>query len=150
MTYLMDGEEPVSVTAITQQLQPAIYPKVDDEATILVTYPSAQCIIQASWNWPFNRKDMEVYGEDGYVIATDKTNMRLRNNKIDGEQMIKVTNSEVPVYTDPFSYFADAIKGKIKLSENGLYSLENNLMVVRILDAATKSAQTGKTVVLKK
>jgi predicted dehydrogenase len=150
MTYLMNGEEPISVTSITQQLQPAIYPKVDDEATIIVTYPSAQCIIQASWNWPFNRKDMEVYGETGYVIATDNINMRLHNNKSDGEQMIKVTTSEVPVYTDPFSYFADVIRGKMKVAENGLYSLENNVMVVRILDAATKSAKTGKTVLLKK
>jgi len=27
---------------------PDIYPKVDDEATIIVTYPHAQAIIQAS------------------------------------------------------------------------------------------------------
>jgi predicted dehydrogenase len=33
------------------------------------TYPGAQAIIQASWNWPFGRKDMELYGENGYVIA---------------------------------------------------------------------------------
>ena len=23
--------------------------------------------MQASWNWPFDRKDMEVYGQTGYV-----------------------------------------------------------------------------------
>jgi len=39
-----------------------VYPRVDDEATILVEYPNAQGIIQASWNWPVNRKDLEVYG----------------------------------------------------------------------------------------
>jgi predicted dehydrogenase len=76
--------------------------------------------------------------------------MRVRNNKTDGEQMIKVTTAEVPVYPDPFSYFADVIRCKIKVPANGPYSLENNLMVVRILDAATKSARTGKTVILKK
>jgi predicted dehydrogenase len=61
MTYLMKGEEPVSVTAVTQHFKPEIYPKVDDEATIIVSYPKAQCIIQASWNWPFGRKDMEIW-----------------------------------------------------------------------------------------
>ncbi|MCW3109179.1 MAG: Gfo/Idh/MocA family oxidoreductase [Segetibacter sp.] len=150
MTYLMKGEDPVSVTAVTQHFQPAVYPKVDDEATIIVSYPNAQCIIQASWNWPFARKDMEVYGDAGYVIAVDNNNMRLRNNNTKTEQVIKVTTNEVPVYTDPFSYFADVIRGKIKVPDNGLYSLETNLKVVRILDAARESAKTGKTVVLRK
>ncbi|MCX5634843.1 MAG: Gfo/Idh/MocA family oxidoreductase, partial [Planctomycetota bacterium] len=67
ITWLMDGQKPVSVTAVTQQIKPEVYPKVDDEATIVLTYPKAQGIIQASWNWPFERKDMEVYGQKGYV-----------------------------------------------------------------------------------
>ena len=56
MTYLMHGQQPISVTAVTQHFKPDIYPKVDDEATIIVSYPTAQCIIQASWNWPFWQK----------------------------------------------------------------------------------------------
>ena len=62
MTWLMDNQRPLAVTAVTQRFQPAVYPRVDDEATILLEYPNAQGIIQASWNWPFNRKDLEVYG----------------------------------------------------------------------------------------
>ncbi|MBD0277668.1 MAG: Gfo/Idh/MocA family oxidoreductase, partial [Flavisolibacter sp.] len=109
MTYLMQGQEPVSVTAVTRQFKPAIYPKVDDDATIIVAYPAAQCIIQASWNWPFSRKDMEVYGETGYVVAVNNTTMRLRNKENSTEQTIQVTAKEVNVYEDPFSYFADVI-----------------------------------------
>jgi predicted dehydrogenase len=149
MTYLMKDEEPLSVTAVTNHFQPAIYPKVDDEATIIVTYPTAQCIIQASWNWPFARKNMEVYGETGYIIATNNTNMRLRNSHTKGEQTLSVTTKEIPVYTDPFSYLADVVRGKIKVPHNGLYSLENNIKTVRILDAARESARTGKTVLIK-
>ena len=63
MTWLMNGERPQTVTAVTQQIKPEIYPRVDDEATIVLTYPKTQAIIQASWNWPFDRKDMEVYGQ---------------------------------------------------------------------------------------
>lgn len=144
MTYIMKGQEPVSVTAVTRQFKPEVYQKVDDEATIIVNYPDAQCIIQASWNWPFNRKDMEVYGETGYIISEDNTSMRLRNKE--KEEALKVNAKDVMVYEDPFSYFADVIKGRLQVPEFGLYSLENNLLVVKILDAARESAKTGKTV----
>ena len=73
MTWMMDNQRPLAVTAVTQQFQPDVYAKVDDEATILVEYPKAQGIIQASWNWPFDRKDFEVYGERGLAIATGGT-----------------------------------------------------------------------------
>jgi predicted dehydrogenase len=150
MTYLMNGEQPVSVTAVTQQFKPDIYPRVDDEATIVVTYPSAQCIIQASWNWPFGRKDMEVYGQTGYVISVNKNNMRLRAKPDSMEHSLQVTSKEVAVYEDPFSYFIDVIHNKIKVPENGVYALKTNVTVVRILEAARESAKSGKTVYLKK
>lgn len=150
MTYLMQGESPISVTAITQQFKPAIYPKVDDEATIVVTYPKAQCIIQASWNWPFGRKDMEVYGDSGYIITKDANAMQLRQAHDTAARAMYVTTKEVSVYQDPIAYFADVVRGKIQVPENGLYALKTNVTVVRILDAARHSAQTGKTVFLNK
>ena len=146
MTYLLKGEEPVSVTAVTRHFKPEIYPKVDDEATIIVSYPHSQCIIQASWNWPFGRKDMEIYGVTGYIIAANNYNLHLRNGKMDTERSVKVTSKDIAVYEDPFSYFADVIKGKIKMTKYDPYSLDNNMIVVRILDAARQSAETGKTV----
>jgi predicted dehydrogenase len=150
MTYLMHGQEPVSVTAVTQHFKPDIYPKVDDEATIILSYPAAQCIIQASWNWPFGRKDMEIYGNSGYIITVNNNTMRLRAQSDSIEHQTKVTEAEVAVYTDPFSYLADVVRNKIKVPENGLYSLRTNITVVRILEAARESAETEKTVYLKK
>src|SRR5712691_9143561 len=78
MTWLMQGAAPITVTVVTQQLKPAIYPHVDDEATVILTYPKAQAIIQASWNWPFDRKDMEVYGETGQAITVRRDDLRVR------------------------------------------------------------------------
>jgi predicted dehydrogenase len=150
MTYLMQGQEPVSVTAVTRQFKPDIYPKVDDEATIILTYPKAQCIIQASWNWPFSRKDMEIYGETGSVIAVNKNTIRLRNGKMETELTRQITSKDIAVYEDPFSYFSEVIKGNISMTKYDLYSLENNILVVKILDAARESAATGKTVQFKK
>jgi predicted dehydrogenase len=150
MTYLMKGEEPVSVTAVTQHFKPEIYPKVDDEATIIVSYRKAQCIIQASWNWPFGRKDMEIYGDKGYLVAVNKNDMRMRKGTMSAEESKQVTSKNIAVYEDPFSYFADVINGKVKMTSYDPYSLTNNLIVVRILDAARESAKTGKTVIFKK
>jgi predicted dehydrogenase len=146
MTCLMKGQTPVSVTAVTQHFKPNVYPKVEDEATIIVSYPTAQCIIQASWNWPFGRKDMEIYGETGYVISANNTQMRLRGKKAESEENLKVTSKDIDVYEDPFSYFADVIHGKILVKPYDLYAPENNVLVVKILEAAKESANTGKTI----
>ncbi len=150
MTALTNGEKALSVTAVTRQFKPDIYPKVDDEATIIVSYPESQCIIQASWNWPFSRKDMEIYGETGYVIAENKTDLKIRGKNDKTENKMKITAENIAVYEDPFTYFADVIHKKITMPEFGLYALKNNVEVVRILDAAKESAKTGKTVFLKK
>jgi predicted dehydrogenase len=147
MTLLMKGEIPLSVTAVTSQIKPHIYPKVEDEATIILKYPSAQCIIQASWNWPFARKDMAIYGSQGYIITKDNNNMKAKG-KTGNEVEYKLTAQETKTYTSPFIYFADAIRNKITIPKNGTYSPENNLTVVKILEAAKKSAASGKTVYL--
>jgi predicted dehydrogenase len=147
-TWLMNGERPETVFAVTQQIKPQLYPKVDDEATIVLTYPKAQVIIQASWNWPYNRKDMEVYTEKGYIIA-DRAGMRVKTSAESPEQ-----NEVAPPLTapghDPFAYFAAVVRGELTINPTDLSALENNLIVMEILDAAKKSAHEGKLVKLKK
>ena len=78
ITWLMQGARPTSVLAVTQRFQPELWTKVEDEATIVVTYPKAQAILQPSWNWPFPRKDIEIYGRTGYVLAPDADHLRVR------------------------------------------------------------------------
>lgn len=146
-TWLMEGAEPLTVTAVTQQFKPDIYPKVEDEATIVLGYCNAQAIIQASWNWPTNRKDMEVYGRDGYAHAMDGRNVRRRMLGEEQEQPFTLERRPAP-FDEPFAYFAAIVRGDVPLSPTDLSSLENNLTVMRILDAATRSAKTGKTIKL--
>ncbi len=143
-TWLMDGRRPDSVTAITQQIKPDIYPRVDDEATIVLTYPRAQAIIQASWNWPFSRKDMEVYGERGYAITVARDQLRMRL-----PEKAEISADAKPLEKtkeDSVSYLRAVILGSLK--PDGQSSLETNLIVTEILDAARQSAATGKTVSL--
>ncbi len=149
MAWLMKGERPTSVTAITQTIKPETYPNVDDEATIVVTYPKAQGIFQGSWNWPFDRKDIEVYGKTGYIFADKSAQMTVRKGDRNAlpEEKIAVKPLETPM-NDAFTYFAAVARGKVK-SENDLGSLKINMVAMEILDAAIKSSKTGKTVVLK-
>jgi predicted dehydrogenase len=147
MTWLMDNQRPLAVTAIVQTNKPAIYPKVDDEATILVQYPKAQGVIQASWNWPFDRKDLEVYGETGYAIATRGNSLRVRLPGR-GAEAARPLADLPPAERDSIAYLTGVVRGQHKPS--GLNSLENNIIVVEILDAARQSARTGRTILLAK
>jgi predicted dehydrogenase len=143
MTWLMDGQRPTTVTAVTQQIKPEIYSRVDDEATIVLTYPKAQAIIQASWNWPFDRKDMEVYGQTGYAITVKRDDVRVRRPGDQTEQEVSAKPVPAP-YDNSLSYLRAVIVDGAK--EDGLSSLETNVSVTEILDAARQAAATGKTV----
>jgi predicted dehydrogenase len=144
MTWLMDNEPPRAVTAMLQRFKPAVYPRVDDEATILVEYVGAQGIIQASWNWPFNRKDFEVYAERAYAISTGPEGLRVR---LPGQNEATRTAAALPADEgDPVSYLVAVVRGR--LIPAGRSSLENNLVVTEILAAARESAETGRTVTL--
>jgi glucose-fructose oxidoreductase len=145
-TWLMHGESPLSVTAVTQTDKPEIYPRVADESTIIVRYPKAEAVLMGSWNWPFARKDMEVYGATGYAITVGPDKMRLRTKGQNQE-----TETVSPALTAPndgsLHYLAAVLNGTLK-PEGDLTSLDTNVVVMQILDAARQSARDGKTIKL--
>lgn len=145
MTWLMNGERPTSVTAVVQHLKSEVYPRVDDEATIILTYPKAQTIVQASWNWPFDRKDMEVYGQTGYAITLARDNVRVR--RAGQQQEEKITAPAIaPPDDDPIHYLRAVVLGGRK--PTGLSALDTNVVAMEILDTARRSAMEGKTITL--
>ena len=145
-TWLLNGEEPQTVSAVTQQIKPELYPKVEDEATIVLTYKKAQVIIQASWNWPYGRKEMEVYGKTGIVFCKDGKNMELRETGKKETQTL--TAASLPAErNDPFVYFANVIRGNIIMNKYDLSAPATNEIVIKILEAAKHSSRTGKTVI---
>ena len=143
-TWIMNGQKPKSVFATLKQQKPDIYPKVDDDATIVLEYPNVTTIIMASWNWPIGRKDMHIYGNKGYIYQDNATDMRIYDNK-----EIRLNADKLPEpYNDSFYYLKAAVRGEIKVKPTDLSSLENNIIVVEILEAAIKSNKTGKVVIL--
>lgn len=146
MTWLMEGQRPLSVTAVTQQLQPKLYPRVDDEATIVVAYKDAQGIIQASWNWPFGRKDTHVYGERGYALALD--GRRLQTRLGDSPESVQEAAPPPAPYDEPFAYLAAVVRREIEARGDAPSGLATNLVAMEILEAARESARSGRTVTL--
>ena len=149
-TWLLGGARPRSVTALTQQLQPGEYPAVDDDATILLAYDSLNVTIQASWNWPIGRKDLELYGTTGVLLADDGQTLRLREAVgYDGYDETTVALAPQPApRDDPFALLAAVVRGELTLEPHDRSALENNLLVVAILDAARRSAAEGVRVEL--
>jgi predicted dehydrogenase len=145
-TWLMNGEAPSTVTAVTQHLQPDIYPNVDDEANVILTYPHAVSILQASWNWPFDRKDMEVYGRTGYIKTVLRDRIDIRR---EGEKQAEIQQAaplDAP-FDDSLHYFAAVLNGQVQ-EKGSLSSLKTNVLVAEILDAARRSAESERTVAL--
>jgi predicted dehydrogenase len=144
MSWLMDGQPPISVSAVILHLKPDVYPKVDDDATIVLTYPGAVGVIQASWNWPYSRSDFDVYGQSGYVLARGQDALRLRVG--DAKETEKQAKPLEGPAADEISYLVAITRREIQPS--GPSSLAMNLVVTMILDAARESARTGRHIIL--
>ena len=115
---------------------------MEDEATIVLTYPKTQGIIQASWNWPIGRKDMEIYGQTGQVLVPRSDLLRVQKRSGPEKEIVPPPLSGPQA--DSLSYFGAVVRGEIRPS--GLSSLETNMIVTEILDAARESARTGRRV----
>jgi len=152
MTWMMDGKKPISVTAVSQQQQPENNPKVEDDATIVLQYENCNAIIQASWNWPIGRKDMEIYGLKGVIYSDNRHDLRVRMAEgYDGFRETLYHLDELkPPLNDPFAYLKAVLRNDLTPEPFGLYTLENNMIVMEVLEAAILSANSGRTIYLDK
>jgi len=145
MTWLMEGQKPIAVTAVARHFKLQAYPKVEDDVTVVVEYPTATGIIEASWNWPFSIKDLEVFGDDGYMHALDNKNIVSRLNK--NTATVKVADNIIPPTDNPISYLQLVLQNRlVGLTDRS--SLKYNMIVMQILDAAKRSIAEGRRIVL--
>jgi predicted dehydrogenase len=145
MTWLMEGQKPVAVTAVARHFKPQVYPKVEDDVNVVIEYPTATGIIEASWNWPFSIKDLEVFGDDGYMHALDNKNIISRLGKNTSSN--KVADNIITPMDNPISYLQVVLKNRL-LGLTDRSSLKYNMIVMQILDAAKRSIAEGKRIVL--
>jgi predicted dehydrogenase len=133
-TWLMNGAAPTRVIAAAQTLKPSVYPNVDDDATIVLEYPGASSIIQASWNWTHDVKAMDLYTEKGSLHAGKGDALSARSP----DALPRELDCPSPPahLRDEWSYLREVIRGKCRVDD--LSSLPTNVIVARILDDARR------------
>jgi predicted dehydrogenase len=134
---------------VAQTNKPGTYPKVDDDATIILRYKDAQAVLMPSWDWTYSRKDMEVYGDKGIEVALDPDHVSTRFSQ--REAAVTTDAPKLPLaYTNSLEYLGaierGEIDGKLSNGEGDLTSVDVNVATMEILDAAKRSVQTGRTV----
>ena len=145
MTWMMHGERPIAVTAIARHYKPNVYPNVEDDATVFVEYKNATGEIEGSWDWPFSIKDFEVFGETGYLHALDTSHVVSRmREKILGSKIVPPLAAPI---NDPIVYLTAVLHHQIPGTDD-LSSLNYNMIVMEILDAAKRSIKEGRRMVL--
>src|SRR6185437_11130105 len=146
VTWLTHGETPISVTAVAQTDKPKLYPRVDDDATIILRYPKMQAVLMPSWDWSFNVKDMALYGTKGSAVTVESDKLRVRYQG-QGESSLTTPPPLVAPQDDSLHYLVAVLQGKL-VPKGDLTSLDTNIIVVQILSAARESARTGRTILL--
>jgi predicted dehydrogenase len=92
---------------------------------------------------------MEIYGATGYVdtVYEDHSPGAKLRIRLPGESSEHTETA--PALASPqdnsLNYLTAVLRGTLK-PEHDLTSLDTNVTVVRILDAARRSAQTGQTI----
>ncbi len=136
-TWLMNGQAPSAVTATATTLKPTIYPHVDDDATIVLTYPTATAVIQASWAWTHDNKEADIYTEKGSIHAGRWDDLRVRDAD---KPAAAVTPPAKPSHLEnEWTYLRKVVRGECAVDP--LSSLELNVIVADILDRARQSVK---------
>ncbi len=139
---------PTSVFAVARKLKADQHNKVEDDATIILEYPDGTAILQASWDWPYGKGQVEVFGTKGSLLATgDSLYSKPGSASEDKTHPEGVPQAITPpdgYRRNPVAYFVHCIQTNETIMEP--LSGKLNVGVVEILDAAKESIRTGRTV----
>lgn len=141
---------PEKVYAQANHLRPQVFPKVEDSADLVLSYPNGVGVFEASWDLPKSYQDLEVFGladkrgESGSIYMTQRAVTETKGR--DSRQI--ALEPLPPERAEPIAYMVNAIKENKPIE--GLTALDINVDVIEIIDAAKESVRTGKAVALPK
>jgi predicted dehydrogenase len=133
---------PESVFAQVNRLQPERFPKVEDNATLLLHYKNAEGIFEGSWDLPRSFQDLEVFGRQG-ILYMQNGKVELRKGRETKEVPIEALP---PERSKPIAYMVEVLKSGKQVE--GMVAVDINIEVNEIIDAAKESIRTGKPVML--
>jgi len=134
---------PETVYAHANHLRPDIFPKVEDNADLVLGYKNGIGIFEGSWDLPKSYQDLEVFGLKNSVYmqngkVTEKVGREIKEIPIDALP---------PEESEPVSFMISRMRtGK---TIEGMTALDINVQVLEIIEAAKKSIATGAAVRLK-
>lgn len=134
---------PETVYAHVNHLRPTEFPKVEDNADLMLGYKNSVGLFEASWDLPRSYQDLEIMGRQGSVY--------MKNGAVE-QQIGKETKAAAsirslpPDESEPVRFMVSRMRARRPVE--GLTALDINVDVVAIIDAAKSSVREGKPVAL--
>lgn len=134
---------PETVYTQVNHLRPELYPKVEDNADLVLHYKNGVGIFEGSWDLPRSFQDLEVYGREGSLYMESRK-VEVRKG---GGKPQEVALTDLPAErAHPVAYMVYALRNNQGLE--GPVALPINVEVVEILEAARQSVATGRAIKL--
>jgi predicted dehydrogenase len=134
---------PESVYAHVNHLRPAVFPKVEDNADLMLTYKNGVGLFEGSWDLPRSYQDLEVFGIKGSVYMQNRS----VEEQVGREKKAVEIAPLAPEDADPLAFMTNRMRTNRPVE--GMTALGINVQVVEIIEAAKESVRTGKAVALK-
>jgi len=136
---------PTTVYARVDHFRPERFPKVEDNADLVLGYPNGVGLFEGSWDLPRSYQDLELFGWGGSgesgSIYMEHEKVELRKGKTATDVDLKPLPDDA---SEPIAYMISRIKAKQPIE--GLTAIDINVDVIRIIDLAKESVKTGKAV----
>jgi predicted dehydrogenase len=137
---------PTKVYAQVNHLRPERFPKVEDNADLMLSYPNGVGLFEGSWDLPASYQDLEVFGQSGSIYMKNRSVTMRKGGR---GPAVDVTIDPLPaVRAEPIAYMVESIRNNKPIE--GMTALDINVEVVEIIEAAKESVKTGKAVELRK
>jgi predicted dehydrogenase len=141
---------PESVYATVQHMKPEMFPKVEDNATIVLNYKDGLAILEASWDFPpAQRLGNEIYGTKGSIVGNSirRPGAPAPGGGRGAQQGEALAVTPLPPEgAEPIAYMMDRIRNKLPL--DGPSALDLQVSVQEVLEAAKMSVKTGRAIPL--
>lgn len=135
--------KPETVYAHVNHLRPETFPKVEDNADLILGYKNGVGIFEGSWDLPRSYQDLEVFGLKGSVYMEQKA-VTLQKGR--GKPETLELTPRPPEESEPVAYMVSRIRQNKPIE--GLTAMDINVGVIEIIDAAKQSIASGKAVKL--
>jgi predicted dehydrogenase len=140
---------PQSVYASVQHLRPDVFPKVEDNATLVLNYPNAVGIFEGSWNLPRSFQDLEVFGRPD--TGKKPGSVYMAHNGVElsqGREKKQLALDPLPAdEAEPVAYMVSRMRSNKPIE--GMTAMDINVEVIHIIDLAKESVKTGRAVSVK-